>query len=65
LNKQGIEILTKGYDGNSKKIFKENLERASKVLVPLVERHADRMNYKKKEDIKTFDSKNVFVVNLD
>lgn len=65
LNKEGVSILTKGYDGNSKKIFKENLERASKVLVPLVERHADRMNYKKKEDIKTFDSKNVFVVNLD
>lgn len=65
LNKEGVEVLTKGYDGNSKKIFRENFERASKVLSPIVQRHADRMNYKAKEDIKTFDSKNVFVVNLD
>jgi hypothetical protein len=65
LNKEGVEILNKGYEGNSKRIFKENLERASSVLEPLIQRHADRINYKTKEDIKTFDSKNVFVVNLD
>lgn len=65
LNKEGVEILNKGYDGNSKRIFRENLERASSVLGPLIQRHADRINYKSKEDIKTFDSKNVFVVELD
>jgi hypothetical protein len=65
LNKDGVEILSRGYDGNSKKIFRENLNRSSKVLEPLIQRHADRINYKTKEDIKTFDSKNVFVVDFD
>jgi|GEM_PF-4895787 len=65
LDKEGIEILKKGYDGNPKKILKDNFDRASKVLSPSVQKHADRMNYKTTEDIKSFDKGNVYVVNFD
>ena len=62
LAKSGAEILERGYEGNSRKIFLNNLDRAEKVLRPLVQKHADRMNLQSKEDIKGGDQKAIYVV---
>jgi len=58
----GAMVISKGYDGKIKTIFKQNYNRAQKVLEPLVQRHADRMNYVDKDDIENFDRENVYVI---
>lgn len=62
LSKSGADVLEKGYEGNARKIFLSNLDRAEKVLQPLVQKHSDRMNLQSKEDIKGGDQKTIYVV---
>ena len=62
LTKEGAEIMEKGYEGNSKKLFLSNMERATKVLQPLVQKHADRMNLISSEDINSNDRKSIYIV---
>ena len=58
----GAAVISKGYEGKIKSIFRQNYNRAQKVLQPLVQRHADRMNYVTKDDIENFDQENVYIV---
>ena len=62
LEKSGMKMMDKGYDGNSRKVFFENFERADKVLQPLVQKHADRMNLVSGEDVKLNDKKSIYIV---
>jgi len=62
LSKEGAEIMEKGYDGNSKKVFMDNMTRAEKVLRTTVQKHADRMNLQSGEEIKGDDKKNIYLV---
>jgi hypothetical protein len=40
----------------------DNMTRAEKVLRPMVQKHADRMNLQSGEEIKGDDKKNIYLV---